>query len=110
MNIGKRALSMAIALIVASSPAGVGLAMPSTDEYAKRCTAAGGVWDDTLGCADKQCHHNGKAYKHGAEVATGRYPQLRTVWRCNGYTGQWSQVRMAGDESPHMPPIVTNAG
>lgn len=90
------AMAGALAVVIMTSPAGLAFAAPR-DADAKSCRAAGYVWDAKKGCSDKRCPNGGFGAKHGDERVEGRYPNLRTVYRCDGFTGNWVKVRTEGD-------------
>ena len=83
------AVASMVALAVVGSPAGLALAGPNSTAET-RCKNAGYVWDDgKKACAKKECTHGGTTYTHGEERAEGSYPKLRTVYKCDGFTGEW---------------------
>ena len=98
------AAAAAIGVMVLASPAGHALAAPKDAE--QKCTAGGGVSGaGKQACANKRCRDDRKygGATHGDERVEGRYPALRTVYRCGGFTGQWVKVRTSGDGVPSLP-------
>ena len=103
------AAAVAIGVIVLASPAGHALAEAKKSAAQQRCEENADVWDaKKKKCATKRCEHDGETFKHGAERVEGPYPKLRTIYTCNGFTGQWEQQLATTPSGPVVPRPTTN--
>ncbi|MFN8634992.1 MAG: hypothetical protein U0893_14135 [Chloroflexota bacterium] len=86
------------------SPANAAMTNPQRKSAAE-CIAGGFVWDSVKGCADKECDN---AEAHGSHG--DYYFGLKYVYYCDGFTGNWVQVRTndGSTTSPTAPRPTTN--
>jgi hypothetical protein len=78
------------ALVMVTAPAGLAHATSPRDVMKAGCEAAGYLWSDTKGCANRHCPDGGKPGDTRVVRTTGG--QDVGTYMCNGFTGEWENI------------------
>ena len=97
-----RALTVAPVLAAAILGAPANFAHAEQKSPQQACAERHGIWVFDR-CADKTCRHNGETYYAGEFIRVLDAWHNSTYWNCDGFTGQWVQVRTTTPSGPAAP-------